>query len=131
MGELHRGFQQGRSWIFVELARERKLELRWNDTTPAVLPGVFDIVGAPASVIHLGMQQIDFATKHADCTHIGPLLPERGEAAPPLGDETREHSTDDLMTRSKVLCVGTREPQIRLTQFLQPHLKVVQAVTHW
>jgi hypothetical protein len=109
-GELLRGFQKGSPGVLVKLARQRELEIGWNDVAPAALPGVFDVVGTPASVIHLRMQEIDFATKRADRTHVGSLLLERVETAPPFGNETREHGADDLVTRSEVLCIGAWKP---------------------
>jgi hypothetical protein len=64
------------------------------------------------------MQQIDFATKRADPTHIGALLLERLNTAPPLRYQPREDSADDLMTRSQFFCVSAGKPQVRLAQLL-------------
>ncbi|HEY2410282.1 MAG TPA: hypothetical protein VGI10_29960 [Polyangiaceae bacterium] len=56
------------------------------------------------------------------------MLVEGFKTTPTIGDQPREHGTDDLMSGAELLGVSPWQPQVRLAKLLEPHLQVVQAM---
>ncbi|HMF35421.1 MAG TPA: hypothetical protein VKF17_02230 [Isosphaeraceae bacterium] len=53
-----------------------------------------------------------------------------GESDPPpvLLDDPRQHLIHDVVLASEIIGSSLGEPQVRLAELLEPHLKVVEAV---
>ncbi len=85
------------------------------------------MVWTSPTVIDLRMEKVDLAANGSDSAHVR-LLPKRTNPPPALDNKPGKNCAHDLVTVVQVLGLRTRDPQACLTQFFQPHLKVMQAV---